>query len=84
MVSLLPDTAQLKVLHSEEPRLRALIEDPATADEVVQETPELVRGTIPEPSSDSPVTPRRHSQTADLEETCVALQLLPRLQDYSP
>ncbi len=42
MVSLLPDTAQLEVLLDEEPRLRALaralIEDPATADEAVQET----------------------------------------------
>ncbi len=42
MVSLLPDTAQLEVLLGEEPRLRALalalIEDPAAADDAVQET----------------------------------------------
>ncbi len=42
MVSLLPDTAQLEVLLGEEPRLRALaralIEDPATVDDAVQET----------------------------------------------
>ncbi len=41
-MSLLPDTAQLEVLLSEEPRLRALarslIQDHATADEAVQET----------------------------------------------
>ncbi len=41
-MSLLPDTAQLEVLLSEEPRLRALacalIEDPATTDDAVQDT----------------------------------------------
>ncbi len=41
-VSLLPDSAQLEVLLGEEPRLRALaralLQDPAAADDVVQET----------------------------------------------
>ncbi len=41
-VSLLPDSAHLEVLLAEEPRLRslarALVDDPATADEAVQET----------------------------------------------